>query len=600
MIKSPLPLLLFTVLAAQVTSPAPAQDPFAGGAAAGAAETKPGDPSPVPAAPATPSATPAPAAKSPEVTLLDSIKKASFSRAPQIILDETAATLLPPPVAPKAPPASSATPAVTTPPDPHTGVVAGLRRSVATGRWTEVGAFFADKFKDQPDPARQAYLFILDGLGQDPRQQRGQVPGTEGGGGPPMPPMMNMEGNQQAAAFRQTQLIHPADVLALADICPGELDQPVLDKLANLLRGALGRGERLEAMLDLLEKGTPRLGGTDPAKRLLAARLVLTAGQAVPAGRFLPSLEEALAAKDVERLNLLSRHFLGQQEKDGQPVWLERSWQATQAVLVIPGVEAAPRQEALRRAMELAPRVQAALGEKWLVESFTTEPARGLEILSTIGSVISRDRMNFSADVRRANLELQHRVVSSLLASAPERAAEWRAPLTVLALNWQQEAKWSQERDLSTQRGPQMQYDPFGNVFFSNYDPEQQMQMQRQQGPGPIPTGRLLDLRPADAWLDRMEPSLRPAVMAQTVELFLKVNEPEAAFPLIEKIAATLKDEGTRLATRFIEVWTEKNDPNAAKRRTNRYMYSYGYNPQADGIPLTRSRQDRNLVDLAA
>ena len=130
-----------------------------------------------------------------------------------------------------------------------------------------------------------------------------------------------------------------------------------------------------------------------------------------------------------------------------------------------------------------------------------------------------------------------------------------------------------------------MQYDPFGNVYFSSYDYEQQQMMQQQQrGPGPIPSGRLLDLRPDDTWLERIEPSMRPALLAQTAELFLKVNEPEEAFPLIEKICASLKDEGRRLAGRFLDVWTEKHDPNASRRRTNRFMYTYGYNPQGDGF----------------
>src|SRR5690606_19373896 len=137
------------------------------------------------------------------------------------------------------------------------------------------------------------------------------------------------------------------------------------------------------------------------------------------------------------------------------------------------------------------------LGEKWLVESFTTEPARGLEILATIGGDISRERAHFPADQRRGYLALQQRVVTTLLTAAPERAAERREPLTVLALNWLQEARWSQERDVSTQRGPMMQYDPYGNVYFSTYDYEQQMMMQQQQrGPGAIPSGVLLDLRP--------------------------------------------------------------------------------------------------------
>jgi hypothetical protein len=553
---------------------------------------------PAPAPTAEAGATPAGSATAPKPSppLLEAIRKSVFSRAPQVILDESAAALLPPPAPSDAPPQGAP------PPDPHAADVATLQRAVATGRWPDVGAFLSTKFKDEPEAAKQAYLHILDSLAADPRQQQMQQMQQARAAGAvvqSMPQPMMMEGGPQSQAFRQSQLIHPADVLALADISPGDIDQPVLDRLAGLLGAALQRGERPEALLDTLDAGTLKLGGQDQARRLLAARLLLAAGQPVALARFLPPLDEALTARDADRLNLLASHFLGQHQQDGQPVWLERAWQATQGVLASPTAPQPARQEALRRAMELAPRVQAELGERWLIESFTTEPARGLEILATIGAVISRDRMNFQADVRQTNLELQHRVVSTLLAAAPDRAAEWRAPLTVLALNWMQEAKWSQERDLSTQRGPQMQYDPFGNVYFSNYDAQQQMQMQQQRGPGPIPSGKLLDLRPGDAWLARIEPSLQPALLAQTVELFLKVNEPEAAFPLIETISTTLKDEGRRLAGRFLDVWTEKHDPNAAKRRTNRFMYVYGYNPQADGIPLTRSQQDRNLKELA-
>ncbi len=550
-------------------------------------------PSPAPAAAAPDPAAEAPATEPTLPSLLDAIKKASFSRTPQVILDETAAAVLPPP-GPAPPPVEGAPPA-----DPHAEAVAALRRAVALGRWDEAGTFFAENFKDQPDQAKQAYEFLLDALAADPRQQPQQQARVSTGTGPPVRAQVQ-GGSDQFPAFRESQLIHPSDILALAEASPTGLDPTILDKLGRLLRVSVERGERMEAMLEALDKGVAHLGGAEPPKRLLAARLLVAAGQPVHAGRFLPGLDEALASKDAESLNLLSLHFLGQHDKEGQPVWLERAWQATQGALAVPGSDTAQRQEALRRAMDLAPRVQADFGEQWLIESFTTEPARGLEILATIGSVISRDRMHFQAEVRRTNLELQHRVVSTLLHSAPERAVEWRQPLTVLAINWMQEGRWSLERDVSTQRGPQMQYDPFGNVYFSNYDFEQQQMMQQQQrGPGPIPSGSLLDLRPGDAWLDRIEASLRPALLAQTAELFLKVNEPEEAFPLIEEITASLKDEGSRLAGRFIEVWTEKHDPNTSRRRTNRFMYVYGYNPQSDGIPLTRSRQDRNLQELA-
>ena len=561
--------------------------------AASAESTPPATSTPVASAVQNPA--PAPPA------LIDSIKQGIFSRAPQVILEETAAALL---AASTTPGAGAGAPDA----NANAAAVTALQQSVATGQWPEVGAFLQKHFADQPELARQAYLHILDSLAADPRQQQmqqmQQAQQQSAAAGTPAPamPMMTPEaaagGGPPIPAFRQSQLIHPSDVLALADLCPGELDQPVLDKLAVLLRSALERGERPEAMLDQLDTGTLRLGGPTPPARLLAARFLLASGQAVAMGQFLPTLEEAQASADADRLNLLTLHFLARHQAEGQPVWLERAWTASQHVVATPGTSAPARQQALRHALALAPRVQSTLGEKWLMESFTTEPARGLEIVSTIGAIMARDRQHFQADVRQANLELQYRVVSTLLRAAPDRAAEWSEPLTVLALNWQQEARWSQERDLSSQRGPQMQYDPFGNVYFSNLSPEQQMQQQQQRGPGAIPSGRLLDLRPDGLWLDRIEPSLRPAVMAQTIELFLKVNEPEAAFPLIEQVASSLKAEGARLAGRFLEVWTEKNDPNSAKRKTNRFMYAYGYNPQADGIPLTRSRQDRNLQEL--
>ena len=45
-------------------------------------------------------------------------------------------------------------------------------------------------------------------------------------------------------------------------------------------------------------------------------------------------------------------------------------------------------------------------------------------------------------------------------------------------------------------------------------------------------------------------------------------------------------------------IW-EGDDPNEDKRRTGRYMYFYGYSQRADSIPLTRSKQQRNLEELA-
>ncbi len=517
-----------------------------------------------------------------EQPLLEALRKTPLTRPPQAVLDATAEAARPP----VEPPKSDKTPA----PTEQEKMLKALQQNVALGRWREVGKFLTEQFKDKPDDAKQAYAYLLDSLSGDPR--RGGQPS------PQMQMMMNNGGN--AAAFRETNLIHPADVVELADISPGELDQPLFDKLGALLRTALDRGERIEALLGDLDRGAGRLGGSDPGRRTAAAKLLFAAGREIEAGAFLPTPEQALDGKSWEQATLVARHFTAKHAEEGKPEWLEKAWHVVQGTLALPNLEPAQRADALARAMNLAPRVPAELGGKWLLESFSNDPARGLEILAAIGNAVSKDRMNFSAQVRESNLELQSRVVTTLLEHAPERASEWREPLTVLALNWLTEAKWSLVKDRSTQRGPMMQYDSFGNVYFMSDDGMMQQQMMgNQREPAAIASGRLLDLRPDTAWLDRVQPTLRPALTAHVAELFLKVNEPEAAFPLIESTAATLKDEGKRLADRFLDVWTEKHDPNAAKRRTNRFMYIYGYNPQAEGIPLTRSQQERNLEELA-
>lgn len=54
------------------------------------------------------------------------------------------------------------------------------------------------------------------------------------------------------------------------------------------------------------------------------------------------------------------------------------------------------------------------------------------------------------------------------------------------------------------------------------------------------------------------------------------------------------------LVDEFLRIWTQNHDPNANRNRTNYYMFNYGYSRRAEGIPLARSKQDRNLRELAA
>ena len=82
-------------------------------------------------------------------------------------------------------------------------------------------------------------------------------------------------------------------------------------------------------------------------------------------------------------------------------------------------------------------------------------------------------------------------------------------------------------------------------------------------------------------------------------QLYLKVAEEERSYPYIERLAASHPDLARDLAHEFVRVWTKNHDPNASRRYSNPYMFMYGYERKAESIPLTRSKQERNLVELS-
>ena len=126
-------------------------------------------------------------------------------------------------------------------------------------------------------------------------------------------------------------------------------------------------------------------------------------------------------------MNLLARHYLAIYDRDKKTVDLERAWKVTQAALATGKVERAQKDEAIRRAVELTPKIREELGRTWLEESFTQRPERGMEIIAAIGSASSQGLQNhaFDGDFRLKSLELQKLAVEALLQKAPRLGKDW-------------------------------------------------------------------------------------------------------------------------------------------------------------------------------
>jgi hypothetical protein len=510
-------------------------------------------------------------AAAPPSPRLARLTQLQFDRRPSTVLKSWAHR-------PEAKPAGSKEPAKT----PLDLELETFQKHVTQGNWPAVKAYLA---RLPAAEGKAAYRQMLQSLQVPPGG--GQMPMAMGPMGPM--PMQRPELNAFSAE----------DVIGLAAAAPHALDKELIASLGGILRRALdGHAVPPDAVTHLkaeANKGEGK-GALTPRQ---AAQVLMAASEPVSAGAFLPGLDRAVADKDSEALNLLARHFLGVHASEKKPVFLERAWSATQAVLALGAAKTEEREEAVQRAVELAPKVKEELGQAWLEQSFTTYPERGMDILATVGSFASQGLVSKPMDPneRLKVLQLQKTAVDALLKAAPQRATQWRHTLALLAGVWMREAEYSQQMDRGVTR---RRRDQFGNFYWMGDEDMQTMMLRQQNLPLPIATADLLRTRPDGGWVANLDAGPRAKLSAQLAYSFLRANDEKKAFPLIEELAPTNKEAARELVNEFLRVWTANHDPNTQRQNFNPYVSVYGFDRSMDSIPLTRSKQERNLLDLTA
>lgn len=448
-----------------------------------------------------------------------------------------------------------------------------LQRNVTLGDWAAVKDYLAKLSDDEKKAGYEQLLLSL---------QRGQ-----------QQPPPNVQ--QQGQMYIEKNRFGLADVLGLLSAAPLPLVKEHFAKLGPILRQGLDAGLQLDTLVDALRPRLEEQGAQVDRRRL--ALLLAAANELVALNEFLPTIEAAEKQNDREGLNLIARSCLANNEKDHKVEWLEQAWRATQAALASGDVKEEEKNEALARAVDIAPRIQKELGLAWLEESFTQRPERGMEILAAIGSsaALSLQSQPTQNDLRLKWLTLQATATKALLKASPDLAQKWSVQLTLLANNWLRDALVSWQLDDSTSRSPAMQRDRYGNFYYYDW----QQQQYRGNMPTAIKTGEVLDIRPDAQWLALVDEGQRPRFQQAIAQLFLKVSEETEAFPYIAELARTHPKPAKELVDEFLRVWAKNHDPNSQQQQRNPYIYSYGFEERANGIPLTRSKQERNLTELS-
>ncbi len=514
-----------------------------------------------------PSAGKAPAKLSPR---MEKIKGLTFDRRPSALLNAWSKAAEKPEKA-------------KTSPDPLDAELAAWQRQVTRGLWGEVKSYLAKLPKDESKPA---YRRLVESLQSGPA---GSI-------------ALSAPGGPGAQQFMEKNYFAAEDVLGLAFAAPHPLEKDDLKRLGAIAGQAIQAATVADSVVARFQKETARPARQAGLTKRQAAVILTEAGQAAETGLFLPALKQAEDGKDHEALNLLARHFLAQYYKDKKTAFLEKAWSAIQSALALQDAPKAEREKALRQAVELAAKIRKELGQNWLEKSFTRQPKRGMEILATIGALTAQGLQTnpMNVDSRQQELVLQKTAVEALLKAAPSKANEWKNTLALLAANWLREAEFSYQFDQTTSLGPRMRYDPYGNIYFANDPMAFNPMMSRQPNqPLPVAIDKILETRPGKSWLGLLGEGPRTRLAKVFAQLFLKVNEETQAFPYIETMARVHPDEARKLVNDFLRVWTRNHDPNSQRMQRSPYFYIWGFNRQAEGISLTRSQQERNLLELA-
>ncbi|MFT7631476.1 MAG: hypothetical protein ACI87E_002514, partial [Mariniblastus sp.] len=261
----------------------------------------------------------------------------------------------------------------------------------------------------------------------------------------------------------------------------------------------------------------------------------------------------------------------------------------------------ADKDRALSNLIELSPKVDKELGQAWLNASFTDQPERGMMILTNLGTksaTMAKQAAMVSETSRLKLLTLQNKAVENLIHVSPEKAGDWAQAMTLLAHNWLTEAETSIQYSKQNSRGEYMQIDMYGNYYWVDRDRLNQMRG-GTRNPRPIKLGDMLEIMPSNEWRKHVSSSLHTQMRNITANLHLRVNEEDQAFPYIEEIAIDHPKIARDLVHEFLRIWTKNHNPNDDKQQRNPYIYMYGFDQKAESIPLTRSKQERNLAELS-
>lgn len=366
---------------------------------------------------------------------------------------------------------------------------------------------------------------------------------------------------------RQRPNIRLEDILGLADSVPGELTGDNLRRLGQLTSLTVPVAESYW-LVDRLKKGTEKLGGTDPAKRLAAARLLIYGNFKDLARTYLPTPAEMDQIADEGLKNELRNFVTTQEERDSARVAeVQKIWDENITALLNPDnskAKAWEKSKAGNNISKVITQVPTGTLASVLAEAAKTNPQGAMHLVTAFTRKVQNER-NGDVVMRTENLAAQSTIANLLLDLVPAGEQPWSQIFEMMADHWTSEADYTYQQKATNNQGGRY-----------------------------VAPEELMAVAPAGKWAAALGGSVRDRIDVAMSRLILTGAQFDQAAERIVEIGKRSPNAGAALAEDFLAVWGKTHNPQLPEQLRRKYGL-----PDDARIPVTPIMMEKNIDSLA-
>lgn len=357
------------------------------------------------------------------------------------------------------------------------------------------------------------------------------------------------------------------DIIGLSDAAPAELNTDNVRRLGQLLGVAVPMSESFW-VVDRFQKGTGKFGGTDPAKRLLAARVLIAGGFRDLARTYLPTNEQIAQIVDQGVRDELMAFVATQEQREStQRSEVQKIWDENVRELLAPSTgknKGWEKQKPISNISKIITQVPQSTLAPVFTDLVKTNPETAMKLLTALERKVQSDR-NGEVVSRAQNLGVQAGIANLLCDLVKPGEQPWVQVIEMMADVWAGEAE---------------------NTFTQKSATQNQQRF--------VTAEDLMPHAPTGKWAAALSSGTRDRIDVAMSRLILTGANFDQAAERIVEIAKRSERAGAALAEDFLGVWAKTHNPQIPEQLRRKFNL-----PEDARIPVTPIMMEKNIESLA-